>query len=635
MPTSLTLEINFKGKLHKRILDAVRERVKASKAAYETRHKQWIAAEEKVLAYLPERAPDAERRLQREGGMPTYTTIQVPYSYGVLMASHTYWTTVFMSRTPVLQYTGRHGESQQKVQALEALVDYQMLVGEMLVPLYIWLYDTGKYGVGIIGMHWEEEVAHISSIEEVDESFLGFIPTGKTKKIKTTRKVKGYTGNKLTNIRPFDFFPDPRVPMKDFQRGEFVAVYKEIGWNTVLRRNAGGYYTNIDRIKPGASTGSYQRTEGSSQLELPKSDTFYFDKDNKKSSVIQIYECHIELVPNDWGLGSSKMPEKWVFTTDATFTTVIGAQPLGANHNKFPMSLTIMEPEGYALMGRGIPEILNPVQNTLDWLLNAHFYNVRKAINDQFVVDPSRVVMADVLDPLPGGIWRLKPAAYGTDTRTVASQLPVVDVTQAHMSDMRVMNEIGQRATGVSDQLLGVLQAAGGRKTATEVRTASSFGVNRLKTSSEFFSAMGWSPMSQMLVQNSQQYYDGEQQFKIVGDLMQEAGENFVNVSPDDISGFYNFVPVDGTLPVDRFAQANLWKELFGQMRAMPEIAQQYDTGRIFAWVAQLAGLKNINQFKIQVGQDENLAREAEKGNLIPLTGKDVPGQLPNIGATG
>jgi hypothetical protein len=38
---------------------------------------------------------------------------------------------------------------------------------------------------------------------------------------------------------------------------------------------------------------------------------------------------------------------------------------------------------------------------------------------------------------------------------------------------------------------------------------------------------------------------------------------------------------VDGTLPVDRFAQANLWKEILAGMRTMPEIAQQYDMGRI------------------------------------------------------
>ena len=230
--------------------------------------------------------------------------------------------------------------------------------------------------------------------------------------------------------------------------------------------------------------------------------------------------------------------------------------------------------------------------------------------------------MKDVLEPMAGGTIRLKPAAYGTDAaKTAINQFPVVDVTRGHLVDMEVMNTIGQRASGVNDQILGVLASGGGRKTATEVRTSSTFGINRLKTSAEYMSAMGWAPMAQMTVQNTQQYYDLERKFRLVGDLAQMAGPKFAEVSPAEIQGFYDFVPVDGTLPADRFAQANLWRELLAQMRNHPQIMAQYDIGKIFAWVAQLAGLKNINQFRIQVQPDEVVAREAERGNVVPLGG--------------
>jgi hypothetical protein len=103
------------------------------------------------------------------------------------------------------------------------------------------------------------------------------------------------------------------------------------------------------------------------------------------------------------------------------------------------------------------------------------------------------------------------------------------------------------------------------------------------------------------LVQNSQQLYQGEKKFRIVGDLGQSAGPAFADVTPEAIAGAWSFVPVDGALPIDRMAQANLWKEILANMRNYPQIAQEYDLGRIFAWVAQIAGLKNINQFKVQV----------------------------------
>jgi hypothetical protein len=117
----------------------------------------WRQAEERILAYLPERDVDAVRKTAREGGLPQYTTIQIPYSYGVLMAAHTYLTSVFMGRNPVFQYSGRHGESAQQVQAMEALIDYQVCVGGMLPPMYTWIYDALKYGFGVVGVYWDEK----------------------------------------------------------------------------------------------------------------------------------------------------------------------------------------------------------------------------------------------------------------------------------------------------------------------------------------------------------------------------------------------------------------------------------------------------------------------------------------------
>ena len=45
-----------------------------------------------------------------------------------------------------------------------------------------------------------------------------------------------------------------------------------------------------------------------------------------------------------------------------------------------------------------------------------------------------------------------------------------------------------------------------------------------------------------------------------------------------------------------------------------PQVAMGYDWARIFAWVAQLAGLKNISQFKVQVVPDAVLAAQAASG---------------------
>lgn len=642
---SLTIDLKPNSPLHKMLLEKVRDRIEFSKTRMKDKHEQWQKAEKAAVAYMPEKNVDTLRRMERENsGVPQYTTVCIPYTYGVLMAAHTYWTTVFMSRSPVMQFAGRHGEAEQQVQAVEALLDYQLQVGGWLVPLYIWLLDVGKYGLGVTSEYWCEEFSTVSEIVEEEVTIAGVLKTGKMRKKKLVRQIPGYSGNKLFNVRPFDFFPDPRVPLHNFQTGEFCGRYVELGWNEVIRRKSRGYYQNTELLGKDGNDGGGGREAGSAQVDtLDTNNIFGRDIHRQKANlVLKLYETAIELVPSDWNLGAGMSPEKWVFTCTSDFKVMLGAQPMGSYHDKFPFNVLQMEPEGYGLTGRGMPEILDPVQRTMDWLLNTHFYNVRKTINNQFLMDPSRIVMKDVLNPGAGGVIRAKPAAYGSDLRMAMHQLQVTDITRNHLTDLAQMNDIGQRVSGVNDQILGMLAPGSSRKSATEIRTSSTFGTNRLKTTAEYFSAMGWSPMCQKLVQNTQQYYSQERKFRIVGDLAQQAGTAFMQVSPDAIQGFYDFVPVDGTLPVDRYAQANLWNTLLGQLRNFPEIMQQYDIGKIFGWVAQLAGLKNINQFKVQIMPNALLAQQAASGNVVPMTRENAdltrvpePGQNPGMGATG
>lgn len=633
-----TLKIDNKSDVAREILRRLEARVRASERLLSKKHKAWKEAEERVLAYLPEREIDKVKKTEREqSGVVEYTTIQIPYSYAVLMAAHTYLTSVFMGRNPIHQFTGRHGESQQQVQAMEALIDYQTIVGRNIPTLYTWLYDAGKYGAGIVGVHWETRIDHVSMfVEEPEVDEVTGLPTGKVNKLLRTMPQTTYKGNKATNIQPWDFIWDTRFPIKLFQDGSYCGRRIVLDWNEVKRREALGYYMNLEQIGSGRTADAQASNPGSDQLDRPLStdssnqdaEYQFWDNNGEKNhpTELQGYELYVEIIPEEWRLGKSQYPEKWIFTCSGDFKTLVGVQPHGALHCMYPFSVLPLEAEGYGLTTRGMPEILAPVQNTVDWLINSHFYNVRAALDNRVIVDPSRVVMKDVVDRRPGGVIRLKPSAYGTDTRLVYSQFTVQDMTQTHLRDLQMMFGIGERTIGVNDQIMGMIGAGGGRKTATEVRTSTSFGVNRLKTISEWFSAVGFDPYAQMQVQNTQQYYDGEQKFKIAGDLVGSAGPQFLQVNPELIGGFYDFVPVDGTLPIDRYAQGNMWRELFAQSRQFPQLMMGYDWVGIFEWVAQLMGLKNITRFKIQLTPDQQLAASAQAGNSVPLGGKGPSG---------
>ena len=246
---------------------------------------------------------------------------------------------------------------------------------------------------------------------------------------------------------------------------------------------------------------------------------------------------YADIVPSEWGVGTTTFPQKWCFTITDENDLILGAMPLGYVHCRFPFDVLESEVEGVGLYTRGVPEIMEPIQNTVDWLINTHFYNVRSALNNQFIVDPSKLVVKDVQNSGPGFVWRLRPEAYGTDITKMFTQVPVTDVTRAHMADFQAMLGIGERTLGINDQIMGSLNTGSARKTATEVRTTTGFGVNRQKTITEYMSAVGFAPHAQKLVQNLQQFYDAQAKLKRVGSLALEAGERFLNVSPRRYSG--------------------------------------------------------------------------------------------------
>lgn len=620
---SRTIKVPAKSPLEKKILSRLSSRFTIAERAQQTRHAKWIKAEETVLAYVPESEADAVRSSKRNQGDPRYTTIMLPYTYALLMSAHTYWTSVFFARSPIHQFSGRHGEGEMQVQALEALISYQVEVGEFLAPYYIWLYDAGKYGLGVLGHYWTVDKIAYGSVVEIENP----PGSGTFEMYQTTQEVEGYRGNRVYNISPYDFYPDPRVPLTRFQSGEFCFLRKRMGWADILARQAEGYFQNVDEIKNhlSADKGS---TDGSSQLERPDFSQHQFDdiditvensSPKKHPAGATFLEAYITLIPDEWGLGPSKLPQKWCITITEDRGLVVGASPLGYIHGKYPIDILEPEVEAYGLYNRGIPEIMEPIQNTMDWLINSHFFNVRAAMNNQFIADPTKLVIKDVQNSGAGFIWRLRPEAYGQDISKMFYQIPVQDMTRGHVTDMQNMLQIGERTLGINDQIMGVLSGSS-RKTATEVRTSTGFGVNRQKTITEYMSAHGFGPHAQKIVQTSQQMYDSVAKMRVVGDLAQAAGPQFMDVGPEQIAGFYNVVPVDGTLPVDRMAQANLWKEIFISMQRMPpQIQGGYDWAKIFGWMATLAGLKNINQMKIQVVPDQVAAAQAQAGNIIPI----------------
>lgn len=653
MNKELANKLKFGTPLHRKISGALKDRLRLSESRMRDRYAQMARNEELFQAYIPEKEVDRVRKHRREQqGVPDYRTIELPYSYSVVMTAHTYFTSVFLARSPVFQLSGRHGESETAVAGMEALLAYQLLVGNNLLPLFVWLMDPGKYGYGVIGHHWDVEKTRVRKKVTKAATFFGApVPFAKPQIAYEVEDVIGYEGNRIYNVRPQDFFPDPRVALVHFQKGEFCARYTEVPWIEIYTgakiEQDDCRYINYDHLKKlkrdkdGTEEGGTPgRDEGSGAVtSLPGSQGIELGYD-VPVGYVKGHEVYLKLIPRDWGLGDGDRYEIWAFNL-TTSGVIFGAEPLGEYHGKFPFDIITDEIDGYSIFPKSTLERCKPLNDIMTWLINAHFYNVRAVLNNQFIVDPSMVVMKDVENPEPGKLIRLKPTAYGKDVRSIISQLQTMDITRSHIGDLQLMMDMVQRMVPANDAMMGLGGQRGGRETATSVRTSTNFAVSRLKTQCEWWSGIGFSPLTQKMVQRTQQHYDSPKKLRLVGDLVQ-FGQKFAEVDPAAIAGFFDYEPVDGTLPVDRFAQANLWQMIMGQMVKMPPVMAQYDISKIFAWVATLGGIKNIAQFRLS--PDQALMQQAQAGNVVPISDamKDVSGknmneprQIPGAGATG
>lgn len=618
-------KIKYGSALHQKILDAVKDRKRLSEQKMKNFHCQWDDADDSMRAYIHERDTDKKRKDKKKyAGEVDYVTLEVPYTFAIIMTAHTYYTSVMLSRAPVWQFSGRHGETQDAVMAVEAVMDYQLKAGQQLPVLYNWLYDMARYSLGIVGCYWDREEKVVCRYEKVPNTLLG-IPFGGTKTQKIEEILLGYEGNKLFNVRPYDFYPDPRVPMWKFQEGEFCLRETSEGYHTIIAaaHTDPGYYINLEALGNALKERGNDRPQGSSRVELPLQPGEAANAPGP--GFVKITDAYIKLIPAVWGLGDSKRVEVWCFHI-AEDAVVIRAAPLGLYHNKFPFALMEGNFGSEEFAKFGMLEIIRPLTDILTWLVNSHFYNVRRVLNNQLIIDPSKVVTKDLTKP-GQRIIRLKPSAYGQDVRTAVYQLQHTDVTRSHMGDVAVIEQMIQRVSSVVDNVMGMVNQSG-RKTATEVRSSTGYSTSRLKTPVEYNSALGFDPLSQMMLANTQQLMSQERKFSIAGNTL-ETAQRFLMAGPGTIAGDYDFVSIDGTLPVDRLAQANLWKEMLGQMARSPNVAMSWDINGMLAHAMKLAGERNIDRFRIQIGSPQSMQNAAAAGNVIPLGGPNGGGRGP------
>ncbi len=623
---------------HTRVLEYLKQRLEFSERKMATFYPRWRVGEAKVQAYLD--LPDYDKFLKdlnNNKAPPQVVNISIPHAFATISTIVTYLLHTFCGRKPMLQVGSYKEEMTDKARNMEMVLQYNADHTRLIKQIAKFLHSTQVYGVGVMRVGWTNK--HAKRTKRTMQSKWNIFGISIGEKMFSQRQMQlVYSGNEVAFIDPFMFFPDPRVPMHEVNRtGEFVFWRNYVGKHTMKQKEIDGIYFQIDRVTtqmPKASQGV--QGEGSQRSLLSNGDATagFGDRGQDQMKMTPYYQedqgtCVI--IPRELGLGESEKPEKWLFTL-MNKDTIVQAEPFDADHDMHPVAVAEPYTMGQSFGSPSMMDFLGPLQDMISWLVNSHMYNIRASLNNMFVVDPSMVEMQDLKNPEPGKLIRLKRAAYGQDVRTIVNQLSVADVTRGHMGDMELFIRISQQMSSVTDNLLG-MQDAGGRKTATEVRTTGEAAASRLAAQARIISTHGMVDCAEMMSVNIQQYIDEAFYVSLAG---VKGAKDGVKITPDQLNGDFYYPIHDGTLPLDRVAMLDVWKEIFMAVAKDQELRQQFSIGEIFSYVAELGGAKNIDQFKnsmapgighnggpqmsVEPRPTQEIANGVQAGNVVPIS---------------
>lgn len=626
---SYPLELKLKpgSELHDALVQKVMERADESYTIMSTRHGSWNEIDRVLTAYalVDDQEEDVQEKDKRRP-----VTIVFPYSYAILETLISYLISAFI-QDPVFRYEGQGPEDTLGAILMEKVIEHNVWRNKVALSLHTLYRDSLSYGFGVGAPYWYVENGQKAVKRPVVDPLWKMFGVEKIKGYeKVIEDAVLYEGNALSTIDPYKCLPDPNNPIHDPQSGEYFGWIESSNIYDLLsmERDDPDLF-NVKYLQKLNNKRTSLTTTNASNRELRAGSPSEL-KDTALTTKTDMVKMFVKLIPSEWELGDGDYPEKWEFWVGGD-EVLLKAKPLGLNHNRFPIAVAAPDFDGYSATPISRLEILYGMQHIVDFLFNSHITNVRKAINDMFVVDPFMVNVDDLKNPKPGKIIRTRRPVWGKGVKDAIQQFAVNDVTRNNISDVTFIVEYMHRISSVDDAVMGTLRTGGPeRLTGTEFEGTRAGMVSRMERIAKVIGLQAMQDIGYFFASHTQQLMKQSTYVNIMGEwydrLLEEYGPKVKNdklkVSPEDILIDFDLKVRDGSVPGSNYSK--VWPDLFKVLAEHPELQQTFDIVRVFNHIARNAGAKNVSEFKrvnIATMDDQQVLDQAQAGNLIPMGG--------------
>jgi hypothetical protein len=636
------------GRVHKDLMTLLNACYKLGERYISQRYNQWDRNIKADQAYI-----DLTRR-DRKGKRthPFETTVYIPISRAAKDMIITFWMNIFTRKRPIFTINGRGPEDVAPSKRMEVVIDYQLERQRFHLTLWSFLNNILRFSFGHIKNLWGQDIQTVIESGQRYE----MLPFPHFEDFEEEKEVIAYEGPMPACCDPYFTFFDPRVPGAKFQSGQFLIYEYDRSLYYLKKQAAAGNYINVDYLERNYGSlkgsmlsdgtdaeGHYLRANRSSRKDTMGTTTPDADKDlDDKNPHFTLREYYVELIPQQYGLSESNVPQHWVFATIGN--SVIIRAERSVYGSQFPAVQGEYDFDPHTLFSQSFYEGVEGMQDLLNWIYNSHMDNVRRFLNDTLIFNQLAIDQRDITKPHPAKVVRLRKefaqAALdrGIPIASVIHQLQVADVTSSHMKDSEILVDLIQRRVHASDTMQGVESEV--KRTATEIARTTTSGGNILSQMAMLVYAQALIPLVEQSVINNQRFLSEERYYRIIGDYAKDIitpdpnymGGNALLVRRGDLQGYFDFPVNDGRLPMLPEEQAEIWLKALETMGKIPPVTMQYDAAMVFREFVRSMGIKNIDDFKInaQVMPNDIIARMAQAGNAVPIPqGGASPGMAP------
>lgn len=557
----------------------------------------------------------------------THSQIQTFVSFAVMMLTQ---------RDYFYELSGTGVEDEKPAKLAQAVLQHDLehnAYTGVLLPQF--LTDVARFGLGVFKTTWVRETCPVQ--KQVPDPKWQPDPNMPQQTaapmIPSWQDQTKYLGNKVEVVSPYRWFPDTRLPITRYREGEFCADENEKSAGELKKLEAQGLCTGLDFIPRIQDTAfSDRRFNVMARDQSNTWDPTIAQTDTGRYVLLTEIQLRCNpsktLIDKNTPIDPTLDAEVILLVWIANDGRIIRIEDSGYDHNEFLFDASQFFNDQNRIINFGLAELLAPMQDILDWLMNSRVTNVRKSIQNFLIVDPRYVDMQDLKDRNP--VIRLKSTPDGMNMDAMIKQLNVVDVTTGHLTDMANVGSMAKEATGIQENLLG--QYSEGRRSAREASNVNANGSARVQLPIKGIWQSALLPQGRKMLSNTQQGLDIPQLVSIVGlqKVMTDpqAAQAFLPVDRSMLYGSYDFLIFDATLPSQRMAIAAALAQAGDILvkNPMSIFALGKDPKLIFDEWLELMGVKNADRFNLtpQRLQELMLLGGTARNQAAPAT---PPGQ--------